>query len=179
MNETKYEIKRCHCTALFFTTGQGWTGDWPVAKDGYFLVLCMVKVSCIQGYYISAHIKRRYAEFLLVDMPLFESDNFKVSVLISKYISKESHTNKLEVLNQCWFNVGPPSMTLVQHWTNIGSMYLVCLVLPTLPTDWSILWSWPIRRLDLGEANRQCVMWRYVLSRQRWIYLSLQTAEQD
>ena len=83
--------------------------------DGYFLVLGMVKVSCIQEYYISAHIKRRYAEFLLVDMPLLESDNFKVSVLISKYISKESHTNKLEVLNQCWFNVGPPSMTLVQH----------------------------------------------------------------
>ena len=29
---------------------------------------------------------------------------------------------KYEALNQCWVNVGPPSMTSAQHWPNISSM---------------------------------------------------------
>ena len=30
-----------------------------------------------------------------------------------------------DTLTKCWFNVGPPSTTLAQHWTNIGSVYYV------------------------------------------------------
>ena len=29
-------------------------------------------------------------------------------------------------LTHCWWNVGPPSLTLAQHCTNIGSVYPVC-----------------------------------------------------
>ena len=32
---------------------------------------------------------------------------------------------KYETLSQCWFNVGPPSATVAQHWYNIASMYRV------------------------------------------------------
>ena len=28
-----------------------------------------------------------------------------------------------DTLAQCWFNVGPASQTMVQHLTNIGSVY--------------------------------------------------------
>ena len=34
---------------------------------------------------------------------------------------------KHETVTQCWFNVGPPSTTSGQHWTNIGSMYRLCV----------------------------------------------------
>ena len=33
-----------------------------------------------------------------------------------------STASKHETLNQCLFNVGPPSATLAQHYTSIGSM---------------------------------------------------------
>ena len=36
------------------------------------------------------------------------------------------HPSKHEALSHCWFNVGPPSTTLAQHWTNFGSMPRVC-----------------------------------------------------
>ena len=32
---------------------------------------------------------------------------------------------KHETSSQCWFNVGPPSTTLTQHWTSIGLTYRV------------------------------------------------------
>ena len=34
--------------------------------------------------------------------------------------------SKHETLSHCWFNVGPPSTTLAQHWTNNDSMSRVC-----------------------------------------------------
>ena len=34
--------------------------------------------------------------------------------------------NKQETFSHCWVNVGPPSTTLAQHWTNHGSMSSVC-----------------------------------------------------
>ena len=33
---------------------------------------------------------------------------------------------KDDTSSQCWANVDPPSTTLVQHWSNIGSMCRVC-----------------------------------------------------
>ena len=36
--------------------------------------------------------------------------------------------SKHETSNQCWVNVGPTSLTAVQHWPNIGSMSPVCWV---------------------------------------------------
>ena len=37
------------------------------------------------------------------------------------------YPSKHEALNQCCFNVGPPSTTLTQHSNNIGSMPRICL----------------------------------------------------
>ena len=37
-----------------------------------------------------------------------------------------AYHSKYETLTQCWFNVGPPSMTTAQHWISIGSMPRVC-----------------------------------------------------
>ena len=31
--------------------------------------------------------------------------------------------NTQEIQAHCWFNVGPPSQTVAQHWTDNGSMY--------------------------------------------------------
>ena len=44
------------------------------------------------------------------------------------FIYEQSVPSKHETLNQCWFNVGPPSTTSAQHWTNIGLMSHVCWV---------------------------------------------------
>ena len=41
-----------------------------------------------------------------------------------------SRPSKHKTFNQCWFNVGPPSTTTAQHWTNIGSMSRVCWDIP-------------------------------------------------
>ena len=40
--------------------------------------------------------------------------------------------NKHDALTQCWFYVGPPSATLAQRKTSIGSMRRVCWVVSTL-----------------------------------------------
>ena len=40
------------------------------------------------------------------------------------------YPSKHDTLSHCWFNVGKPSSTLAQHWTNDGSMCRVCLVHP-------------------------------------------------
>ena len=37
-----------------------------------------------------------------------------------------AHPDKQKTLIKCWFNVGPPSTTVAQHLTNIGSMSHVC-----------------------------------------------------
>ena len=37
-----------------------------------------------------------------------------------------SHHRNKETLNQCWFNVGPSSATLAQHWNSIGSVSRAC-----------------------------------------------------
>ena len=37
----------------------------------------------------------------------------------------KSFASKHEMSNQCWFHVGPPSQTVVQHGTSIGSKYLL------------------------------------------------------
>ena len=36
--------------------------------------------------------------------------------------------SKHETLNQCWYNVGPTSATLAQHYINIGSASRVCCI---------------------------------------------------
>ena len=36
--------------------------------------------------------------------------------------------NKQETFTQCWFNIGPPSSTLAQHWTSTGWTFRVCWV---------------------------------------------------
>ena len=40
------------------------------------------------------------------------------------FVNKSAHwcLSKHETLSHCWFNVGPPSTTLAQHWTNNGLM---------------------------------------------------------
>ena len=37
--------------------------------------------------------------------------------------------SKHDTSTQYWTNVGPPSTTLAQHWSNIGWMYRVCWVI--------------------------------------------------
>ena len=41
-----------------------------------------------------------------------------------------SHLSKHETSTQCWTNIGPPSTTLAQHWSNIGSMSRACWDIP-------------------------------------------------
>ena len=46
-----------------------------------------------------------------------------------KYVySDRTMPSEHETLSHCWFNVGPPSTTLAQHWTNNGSKSRVCWV---------------------------------------------------
>ena len=40
--------------------------------------------------------------------------------------SFQEDTSKHETLNQCWFNVGPPSTTWTIYWPNFGSMSRIC-----------------------------------------------------
>ena len=47
--------------------------------------------------------------------------------LNGSFLSVVSHSS--ETLSHCWFNVGPPSTTLAQRWTNNGSMGRVCVSL--------------------------------------------------
>ena len=64
-------------------------------------------------------------------------ENPLVSVLYIKIFSfvrvKQTRSDYMyqhETLSQCWFNVGPSSTTLAQHWTSIGSMsrvFWVCM----------------------------------------------------
>ena len=44
--------------------------------------------------------------------------------------------SKHETLNQCLFNVGPASQTLVQHWINIGTFSRICQIHPVLILNW-------------------------------------------
>ena len=37
--------------------------------------------------------------------------------------TRSSNPSKHESLTHCWFNVGPPTTTLAQHWTNNGWKY--------------------------------------------------------
>ena len=41
-------------------------------------------------------------------------------------INQVRYPSRHERLSHCWFNVGPPSTTLAQHWTSNGSISLVC-----------------------------------------------------
>ena len=51
-----------------------------------------------------------------------------------------SLSSKQETSTQCWTNVDPPSTTLAQHWTNIGSMSLVCWVYACLCALMCMYW---------------------------------------
>ena len=46
--------------------------------------------------------------------------------------------SKHDTSTQCKSNAGPPSTTLVQHWTNIGLMYRVCWVGTVDRHSWSV-----------------------------------------
>ena len=61
-----------------------------------------------------------------------ESDNIR-----DKWHWIPNHlSSKHQALSHCWFNVGPASQTLDQHWTNNGSMPRVCR--DTLTHPWPI-----------------------------------------
>ena len=53
--------------------------------------------------------------------------NAKGDYVIEYIISEQCVYCKHETLNQCWFNGGPPSAMLAQHYTEIGSTYRTCL----------------------------------------------------
>ena len=52
--------------------------------------------------------------------------------LISSAIKSNREPSKQETLNQCWFNVGPESETMGQHYISIGSTSRVCWELARL-----------------------------------------------
>ena len=60
--------------------------------------------------------------------------------------------SKHETLNQCWFNVGPPSTTLGQQQTNIGSASGVCWATPIM-----IVWLITRRSSWSGGYSHQIV----------------------
>ena len=89
----------------------------PLVKLSIVGSLCDREVACsasdLQGLNFESYVWRAVSshhpqDFLLAQFSLYPS--------------------KHETLTQCWFNVGPPSARLSQHWTNIGSMYRVCWV---------------------------------------------------
>ena len=45
---------------------------------------------------------------------------------VTRFKLRFSAPAKQETLRQCRFHVGPPSATLAQHETSIGTMYYVC-----------------------------------------------------
>ena len=57
-------------------------------------------------------------------------------------------SSKQDTLTQCYFNAGPASATLIEHWNNIGSMYRVCWV-NSLSTNMTHI-RWP----DVGSTSQ-------------------------
>ena len=68
-----------------------------------------------------AHLLRRWSN---IGQALVQCLVFAVSQQ-TRDIEPMLHS-KHETLNQCLTNVGPPSTTLVQQWSSIGSMSRVC-----------------------------------------------------
>ena len=56
--------------------------------------------------------------------------------------------SKPDTSTQCWPNVCPPSMTLAQHWPNVGSMCRVC---------WDAISAPPGTHSHLGEVEQVTV----------------------
>ena len=70
--------------------------------------------------------------------------------------------SKHVTLVHCWFNVGPSSSTLAQHWTNNGPAYRVCLEgHASVMSCW-----WWIERGGGGEQSLLCDYTQYL--KKRW-----------
>ena len=66
-----------------------------------------------------------FANWLLI---LFRQTYARIRSLVipnSQHADGQVEISQHDTLTQCWINVGPSSVTLAQHWTNIGSVYRV------------------------------------------------------
>ena len=69
------------------------------------------------------------------------------------------YPSKHETLNHRWFNVGPSSTTLAQHWTNNGTMSRVC---------WDVAPQWGLWSFSTGFYHQLC----FVISHSQRVFLS-------
>ena len=71
-----------------------------------------------------------------------------------------------EVFKQCWFNVGPPSTTLVQHWSSIGWIPCDCCELGSTCSRtgadwvhyWTYMYAWDVYISPNVSPSQRCRM---------------------
>ena len=106
--------------------------------------------------------------------------NSSIRVVLVTSSSAGFNTSKHQTLNHWWFNVGPPSTKLGQHYANTGSKYCVCCDLsqgkPKIPTFGrhynSLSWCKVQFRLENKDRPRTTSKWALSMLRantMRWL----------
>ena len=70
-------------------------------------------------------------------------------------VTEVTYPGKHETFNQCWFNIGPPSQTVEQHWTSIGWTSCVCWdgANLTVPVKTDLFYYWYVADMLIYNVN--------------------------